>query len=573
MTCPIVVPLLVLVLAMETRAQEDPLLPFTECLDSEELVMLKWGFDDVQGNITFELCVNTTGWISFGLSPNGGMNGADIVIGGVNSDGYYFGDYHASGNERPVLDQKQSYSLLSLTETDGQTTMRFERSIKSCDTDDHPITELPVKLIYAYGQTDQIGYHRQRRGTKEVNLLKYMPRSDPTQSQYFDMTMLNFTIPTEETRYECRIINAPTFAEKQHIYRIEPLIDHLDLVHHLLLYKCPPQMNKTFQGQCYINPDHRVCFQVMAAWGVGGGDFEVPEHVGIPIGGDEGGCLYRLEIHYNNPTLIEGRVDNSGLRFHYTSQLRKHDAGVLMAGLAVAPGYSIPPNATSFHTYGVCNTSINTEAKDMQVFATGLHTHLAGRKVRVGHFRDGEQIGFMAFDDHYDFEYQEVKNLGKTKTLQMGDTLLVECTYDTANRTGFTWGGLGTQDEMCLAFLFYYPASNLTNCVSFPNMDALKTNLGASNYNEFYTILSQKTWDEEAVTEYERTLKDIPQDLMVDDGENTYWGTIDKISDMMESPNPSCDRTPPLPGPSNASNMASVSWILLLLIWAVICAF
>lgn len=36
-------------------------------------------------------------------------------------------------------------------------------------------------------------------------------------------------------------------------------------------------------------------------------DFEVPEHVGIPIGGGED-FLYRLEIHYNNPTLIEGII-------------------------------------------------------------------------------------------------------------------------------------------------------------------------------------------------------------------------------------------------------------------------
>ncbi|XP_062387512.1 DBH-like monooxygenase protein 2 homolog isoform X2 [Sardina pilchardus] len=471
----------------------------------------------------------------------------------------------------PTLDQEQSYSLLSLTETDGQTTMRFERSIKSCDTDDHPITELPVKLIYAYGQTDQIGYHRQLRGTKEVNLLKYMPRSIPTQSQYFDLTMLNFTVPPADTRYECRVLNAPTFAEKQHIYRIQPLIDHPDVVHHLLLYKCLPHVNETFQEQCYTNPKHGACFQIMAAWGVGGGDFEVPEHVGIPIGGDEGDCMYRLEIHYNNPMMIEGRVDNSGLRLHYTSQLRKHDAGTLQAGLAVAPGYSIPPNTTSFHTYGVCDLSANT--KDMQVFATGLHTHLAGRKVRVGHFREDKQIGFLAFDDHYDFEFQEIKNLGKIKTLKMGDSLVVECTYDTSNRTGLTWGGLSTQEEMCLVFVLYYPASNISNCVSFPDIEALKTKLGASTDNELYMTLSQKTWDEEAVIEYERTLKNIPQDLMVDDGENMHWNRIDKISDLMESPTPSCDRTPPRPGPSNASNMARVSWILLLLIWVVMRAF
>jgi len=48
-----------------------------------------------------------------------------------------------------------------------------------------------MKLIYAYGQSDDIVYHNNRRGTKEVNLLKYMPRVSPPNSKYFDMTMAN----------------------------------------------------------------------------------------------------------------------------------------------------------------------------------------------------------------------------------------------------------------------------------------------------------------------------------------------------------------------------------------------
>ena len=40
------------------------------------------------------------------------------------------------------------------------------------------------------------------------------------------------------------------------------------------------------------------------------------------------------------------------------------------------------------------------------------------------HFRDGKQIGFLALDEHYNFEFQEAKNLGKTKTVKM------VCIYD-----------------------------------------------------------------------------------------------------------------------------------------------
>lgn len=51
--------------------------------------------------------------------------------------------------------------------------------------------EMPVKLIYAYGITDDIGYHKTLCGSKEVNLLNYMPRASIPDSKYFDLTMTN----------------------------------------------------------------------------------------------------------------------------------------------------------------------------------------------------------------------------------------------------------------------------------------------------------------------------------------------------------------------------------------------
>lgn len=72
-----------------TKTSEPSDLPFVEYLDQNRLVHLSWGFDQ-QGNITFELVVNTTGWVGFGFSPNGAMKGADIVIGGMRPAGSYF---------------------------------------------------------------------------------------------------------------------------------------------------------------------------------------------------------------------------------------------------------------------------------------------------------------------------------------------------------------------------------------------------------------------------------------------------------------------------------------------------
>lgn len=88
-------------------------------------------------------------------------------------------------------------------------------------------------------------------------------------------------------------------------------------------------------------------------------------------------------------------------------------------------------------------------------------------------FRNGEQIDFLALNEKYNFDFQQVTNLGKTKTVKtvgfthnclksdtnvrkclntrnllnkdhvsfllQGDKILVECTYETNNRTGITW--------------------------------------------------------------------------------------------------------------------------------------
>ncbi|KAK6306094.1 hypothetical protein J4Q44_G00230190 [Coregonus suidteri] len=110
-------------------AQPDIHMPFMEHLDVDNNVILKWGFREVQGTITFQLTFKTTGFVGFGFSPNGDMAGADIVIGGVGPKANYFKDSS-------------------------------------------------LKLIYAYGKTDDIGYHGKSRGTKEVNLLN-MPSSSP----------------------------------------------------------------------------------------------------------------------------------------------------------------------------------------------------------------------------------------------------------------------------------------------------------------------------------------------------------------------------------------------------------
>ena len=56
----------------------------------EDTYWLYWNFNHTTQNISFAVRVKTTGWIGFGLSPNGQMPGSDVVIGWVDGTNYYF---------------------------------------------------------------------------------------------------------------------------------------------------------------------------------------------------------------------------------------------------------------------------------------------------------------------------------------------------------------------------------------------------------------------------------------------------------------------------------------------------
>ena len=51
------------------------------------LYELYWNFDNAEETISFAVRAQTTGWVGFGLSPNGQMPNSDVVIGWVTDEG------------------------------------------------------------------------------------------------------------------------------------------------------------------------------------------------------------------------------------------------------------------------------------------------------------------------------------------------------------------------------------------------------------------------------------------------------------------------------------------------------
>ena len=50
---------------------------------------------------------------------------------------------------------------------------------------------------------------------------------------------------------------------------------------------------------------------------------------------------------------------------------------------------------------------------EIKIFGVLLHSHLAGRAIRVRHIRDGVELPPIMTDDSYDFNFQETRLLPK----------------------------------------------------------------------------------------------------------------------------------------------------------------
>lgn len=203
------------------QCQVDSDLAKKTAIDPYKKYLLSWSVNHYLEEITFEVEVETKGYVGFGVSPSGSMAGADIFIAGVHDNGTsYHGDYHAASNTRPTLDSHSDWKLLEARESDNSTILRFSRKLKTCDEEDFPITDDTSRLIWSFGESDEIGYHGgESRGAYSVNLLVPEEPFDPTGLTQH-LFKVNMTMPKFDTTYWCTIHKGPELSAKHHIVAV-----------------------------------------------------------------------------------------------------------------------------------------------------------------------------------------------------------------------------------------------------------------------------------------------------------------------------------------------------------------
>jgi len=191
----------------------------------------------------------------------------------------------------------------------------------------------------------------------------------------------------------------------------------------------------------------------------GDGNFIAPKNVGLPFG-THGTKGLKMEVHYNNPSQFSGMANRSGVRLTFTRKLREHNAGslvlgdpaVALQGVPIGQGWS----KWDFNCPESCTDSFLDQ--NITVFANMLHMHEAGeRMVFQQHNRKGELVQHE-FVDTYDFT-QAGGYWVPSDPFQVssGDSFDVTCYYNEEQFGDNRTFGLASDDEMCMAFLWYYP--------------------------------------------------------------------------------------------------------------------
>ncbi|CAF3598120.1 unnamed protein product [Rotaria sp. Silwood1] len=308
--------------------------------------------------------MKTVGWIALGISPAGGMKGADIAVGWVDSSGkVHIQDRFAFDKTKPIIDNTtQDWFVLQGQEQNGWTAIQFKRYFDSCDPMDVPIKSGTNILIFAYGLVDldlcqsnvDITYHNDRRGTRMLPLRSYSesPADDMFSGRdFFDFRFDNHLVPSADTTYYCKdVLND----------------DHLP------------------DGICDdILTETRICSSRLAtAWSIGADVTTVyPEEAGYPITTSVGTKYFMIKMHYDNPRQTSNLRDSSGIRFYLGDELRQYDLGYVLFGTLSSPAaLAIPPKTEQFIVDSYCppEATRNFPVSGINIVSALPHTHLQG---------------------------------------------------------------------------------------------------------------------------------------------------------------------------------------------------
>jgi DOMON domain/Copper type II ascorbate-dependent monooxygenase, N-terminal domain len=365
------------------------------------------------------------GWVAMGIAEAGGMKGADIVI-YESSKPDQLTDAHVLDERVPLVDDCQDWSLVHVQNENGFLIFEGKRLLNTTDGQDHVIindSETMVaaqRIIAAWGDSDVMQYHgKTNRGRGSIRwygtgdeYVFFRNTMAAKADGYFELFVNNYTVEAVDTKYvnfcfnwEPDIVTQGVPAtENVAIIGAEIVLDKDGgkFVHHAAVSASHQTSNTS--GTCL---DTGKYDQFLYSWTPGALPLALPDDVGFTLGPApiQGILSFQVQIHYNNPSLIEGGRDNGGLRVYYTKSLPTHEAGILPLGdMLTNLGGSVISTGTSRFDFS-CDKQCSSLVLDepVTVIHEYFHMHNRGKAGVQYQIRDGEvvhqaNVNFFDFD-------------------------------------------------------------------------------------------------------------------------------------------------------------------------------
>jgi Copper type II ascorbate-dependent monooxygenase, N-terminal domain/DOMON domain/Copper type II ascorbate-dependent monooxygenase, C-terminal domain len=448
---------------------------------------IHWNIDNNQIHIA--VAARATGWLAFGLSENGGMRGADVVI-FTAANNHTLRDAHVLQELYPISDDCQNWELINSTVLGDFIIFEAIRELDTYDMQDMTMkndSDLrinPTLIIMAWGDSEKVSHHGINRvqsslrlfgnGISETQLFSdTLNEAEGT----FELRANNYTIPSTETTYQIYCWDTNDLIalgipvnESLHMIGAEAIISDSTrkYVHHFILRaNALGTWERRSSNTQPLTCNEFLGIEMVYGWAPGGEPLTFPQEVGSPLGKD-GFLSFQLEIHYNNPDLDQGMVDSSGLRLLWTTQKRTHDGGVLilgdpgtrLEGQPVGDGLS----SASFDCPSTCSSmALDTP---VTILREEFHMHISGVSARNKVRRNGElvheaHVNFFDFAQHGSLSLQQ-----EPYQIFAGDTFHPTCYYQNDDGSNKTFG-FSSQEEMCMVFVYYFPRKLIANLIPF----------------------------------------------------------------------------------------------------------
>ncbi len=429
---------------------------------------------------------NEGGWVAIGFSETGGMRGADVLYFTTLSktviDAHIL-DYLA----HPITDSRQDWVLNDYfisdeheSDDDGYMYVIFEasRKLDTNDIYDRPIvddTSIYVadhRVIGAWGSSQYVGYHGNNRVRTSLQLYSSSDSTGGLNYETFkeEMTnrsensvklgLSNYAIPTRRTTYYEECFSADDLTEKgffsddsptQYVVGYEFIIDPetVKYMHHILIFGS--------YGGCSN-------FAPVFTWTPGEEFSYFPDDAGMKFSINGGIKSLNIQYHVDNADGDSGKVDSgSGIRLYFSSVPVSNEIGAMLIGDPTVglTGNSVGNGLTkySFECPSSCTQSHLNQ--DITIVQEQLHMHSYGERIVNQVHRDGEII-HESHIDYWDFDQTGTPApQNEPYLVKKGDSFKTICYYNSDSNTKF---GLGSEDEMCMVLILYFPKQNLSSC-------------------------------------------------------------------------------------------------------------